>query len=420
MNTDELLNNSSNNNSEQQQTSNSTTGTAVPVVVKKKLSQKQKKELRKQRQQPHKPRPANLETFNTFRKRNNLLEKYYSELQKVLKDEEELNEFIHSFQQPLPIAFRINHTLQFPEKIIKKIKAFAESIKDVRVDKASTKEYLNPTPITASNNSEDNNIATVVEQQQEVNSTTVVEAKEDEEECTPEYASLHPVSYIPNEMVWQMNDNVSKTLLRKHPAFAEFRDFLMKETERGNIRIRKIMFISPSVRKFLEQNEKEGNKYNVVNCGIRVFERANAAFLRCPFRITQEAAHILWNHMDDTRKVVLNENNFKYFLIEPHTPVEVLRKNGQSDVADKIEKAEPGGVLVKLEEEDGCDEILAVGLKGALTLARHIKLEIAQAVLKSLGSEEEIKKYTKSYLEKRQQGSGDKVLDEMLLNEEEL
>ncbi|KAL9652683.1 hypothetical protein ABK040_003985 [Willaertia magna] len=97
-----------------------------------------------------------------------------------------------------------------------------------------------------------------------------------------------------------------------------------------------------------------------------------------------------------------------------------LLKNGQSDVADKIEKAEPGGVLVKLEEEDGCDEILAVGLKGALTLARHIKLEIAQAVLKSLGSEEEIKKYTKSYLEKRQQGSGDKVLDEMLLNEEEL
>ncbi|KAL9649704.1 hypothetical protein ABK040_016791, partial [Willaertia magna] len=217
MNTDELLNNSSNNNSEQQQSSSSTE-TAVPVVVKKKLSQKQKKELRKQRQQPHKPRPANLETFNTFRKRNNLLEKYYSELQKVLKDEEELNEFIHSFSTTSSNSFS--------------------------VDKASTKEYLNPAPITASNDSEDNNIATSVEQQEQVNSTTVVEAKE-EEECTPEYASLHPVSYIPNEMVWQMNDNVSKTLLRKHPAFAEFRDFLMKETERGNISRQEIVSMLP-------------------------------------------------------------------------------------------------------------------------------------------------------------------------------
>ncbi|KAL9652684.1 hypothetical protein ABK040_003986 [Willaertia magna] len=46
-------------------------------------------------------------------------------------------------------------------------------------------------------------------------------------------------------MVWQMNDNVSKTLLRKHPAFAEFRDFLMKETERGNISRQEIVSMLP-------------------------------------------------------------------------------------------------------------------------------------------------------------------------------
>ena len=168
----------------------------------------------------------------------------------------------------------------------------------------------------------------------------------------------------------------------------------MSENSTGTDGVRKVMYISPSVRQFVEQNEKENQKFNIINCGIRVFEKSKADFLKCPYRITQEAASLIWNNTNDTRKVELNLNNFINFLVEYQISTESINENGQSLEAEKIASMQPGGVLVKLKdcEESSHDDIFAIGFKGEHTLSRHVKFEHVPVLLKSIGCTLEPKK----------------------------
>ena len=169
----------------------------------------------------------------------------------------------------------------------------------------------------------------------------------------------------------------------------------MSENTNGLDGVRKIMYISPSVRKFVEQNEAENQTFNIINCGIRMFAKSKAYFLKCPYRITQEAASLLWNHTNDTRKIELNEKNFLEFLLDYQMTVEEVTNNGQPEVAQKIAGMEPGALLVKRKEEDETnshDSIYAVGFKGTITLSRHVKFDQLASLLKSIGCEQAPKK----------------------------
>ncbi|EFC41364.1 predicted protein [Naegleria gruberi] len=158
--------------------------------------------------------------------------------------------------------------------------------------------------------------------------------------------------------------------------------------------VRKVMYISPSVRKFVEHNMNDGQQFNIINCGIRVFARNKAQFLRCRYRMTQEAATLLWDNTNSHRKIELNRENFIKFLVEPQVSPKIFEENGQKEEAEKISQMEPGGVLVKIkdEDEDSHDNIVVIGFKGNITISRHIKYDQVSIVLKSIGCDIEPKK----------------------------
>ncbi|KAG2386306.1 hypothetical protein C9374_002752 [Naegleria lovaniensis] len=178
--------------------------------LKKRKSNKKKKE-RKNEWNPKKTPQRDIE------KTNKMFEEYYFKQQKVVETEEELNEMLNACRSPLPITFRVNQSIpkQYQEKLKQKIKLFSENIKNIRIDNSATAQFL-------------------------YKSST-----DSEKPSEPEYASLEPVSFIADESIWQMSDAITKELLRKQPELAQFRDFLMRETEKGNLSRQEVVSMLP-------------------------------------------------------------------------------------------------------------------------------------------------------------------------------
>jgi hypothetical protein len=109
----------------------------------------------------------------------------------------------------------------------------------------------------------------------------------------------------------------------------------------------------------------------------RAFEYYKADFIKCAYRLTQEGAHQLHSYMDDSRKLVVNRDDFLKFICQNITRIEDF---SDEKVRQKAKGFEAGSCVVIYQPEDQARPYAVSALKTIQNLMRHIKREDAKVI----------------------------------------
>ena len=170
--------------------------------------------------------------YDTIIKENAMFEKYYKQLN--LMDESEWNVFIETLRKPLPITFRITG-----------YKSFAQEILTILKEKHF--KYLDE--ITKSNPSQ------VIEASLNKGSSLLAHTAKSNENVFEEGKSIYKcLSWHPNEMAWEVE--LSRNDVRKNAHFEEFKQFLIHQTENGNINRQEAVSMIPPLLLNVEPHHK--------------------------------------------------------------------------------------------------------------------------------------------------------------------
>ena len=170
--------------------------------------------------------------YDTIVKDNVMFEKYYKQLN--LMDESEWDLFIETLRKPLPITFRITS-----------YKSFAKEILDILKNKHF--KYLDE--ITKSNPNE------VIEASLNKGSSLLAHSAKSNEPAFADGKSIYKcLSWYPNEMAWEVE--LSRNDVRKNAHFEEFKQFLIHQTENGNINRQEAVSMIPPLLLNAEPHHK--------------------------------------------------------------------------------------------------------------------------------------------------------------------
>lgn len=170
--------------------------------------------------------------YDTIIKENAMFEKYYKQLN--LMDESEWSVFLDTLRKPLPITFRITS-----------YKSFAQEILDILKNKHF--KYLDE--ITRSNPAE------VIEASLNKGSSLLAHSAKANEPAFVEGRSIYRcLSWYPNEMAWEVE--LSRNDVRKNAHFEEFKQFLIHQTDNGNINRQEAVSMIPPLLLNAEPHHK--------------------------------------------------------------------------------------------------------------------------------------------------------------------
>ena len=91
-------------------------------------------------------------------------------------------------------------------------------------------------------------------------------------------------------------------------------------------------------------------RWKMVNVGVRVFEHYPAVWSSSPYRITQEGAEMLYEHISEDRKIYLEKEDFKTFLTVSHVSFDRIKEEA---ARQHIQSMPPGGAVVLLKQPAG-------------------------------------------------------------------
>lgn len=166
-------------------------------------------------------------SYDTIIKENAHFESYYKQLN--LMPESEFDQFLHTLKQPLPLTFRITSYKSYA----------AETL---RILKEKHFKYIDE--VTTENKEE------VLEASAKKGASLIVNnfGKEDSSQI---YKCL---SWYPNELAWQVN--LSRQDVRKNKHFEEFKQFLINQTENGNLNRQEAVSMIPPLLLDVEPHHK--------------------------------------------------------------------------------------------------------------------------------------------------------------------
>lgn len=145
-------------------------------------------------------------SYDTIIKQNSMFELYYKQLN--LMPESEFNHFIDTLKQPLPLTFRITSYKSYASETL-------------RIIKEKHFKYLDE--VTTENKEE------VLEAAAKKGASLIINQLGQDNQSQI-YKCL---AWYPNELAWQVN--LSRQDVRKNKHFAEFKQFLINQTENGNL-----------------------------------------------------------------------------------------------------------------------------------------------------------------------------------------
>ena len=146
-------------------------------------------------------------SYDTIVKENALFEKYYRQLNLI--DEKDFDQFLEILKKPLPITFRITS-----------YKSFAKEVLHILKEKHF--KYLDD--ITKGDDSEK------VLEASANKGASLLQTKAENDLNEQIYKCLE---WYPNELAWQVE--LSRQDVRKNVHFDEFKQFLIHNTENGNL-----------------------------------------------------------------------------------------------------------------------------------------------------------------------------------------
>jgi tRNA (cytosine34-C5)-methyltransferase len=155
--------------------------------------------------------------YETIVKKNEHFEKYYRQLPNLI-DENEFELFLESLKIPLPITFRITSYKSFAQDILKILKE--DHFK--YLDEATKGEEFNK--ILEESAKKTGSLLNYAIKNPSENAEALVNQEEQVYKC---------LSWYPNELAWQVS--LSKQDVKKNTHFEKFKQFLVHQTDNGNI-----------------------------------------------------------------------------------------------------------------------------------------------------------------------------------------
>lgn len=172
----------------------------------------------------------NKDGYETIIKKNENFEKYYKQLEGLVEPDQ-FDVFLETLKQPLPITFRITSYKSHSNEILKILKekhlAYIDEMtrtnREKLVEGSANKGaslLVHKYGSANNNNSATNNEASNSEQQ-----------SEDQPLISDEIYKC--LSWYPGELGWQVN--LSRQDVRKNVHLEKFKQFLINQTENGNL-----------------------------------------------------------------------------------------------------------------------------------------------------------------------------------------
>lgn len=155
--------------------------------------------------------------YETIVKKNEHFEKYYRQLPNLM-NENEFELFLESLKIPLPITFRITSYKSFAQDILKILKE--DHFK--YLDETTKGEGLSK--ILEQSAKKTGSLLNYAINNPSENADTLVNQEEQVYKC---------LSWYPNELAWQIS--LSKQDVKKNVYFEKFKQFLVHQTDYGNI-----------------------------------------------------------------------------------------------------------------------------------------------------------------------------------------
>lgn len=178
--------------------------------------------------------------YDIIIKKNELFEKYYKQLDLI--EPSDFEKFLDTLKQPLPITFRITSYKSYAKEILKILKekhfAYIDDVtktnKDQVVEASANK---GASLIIAKYGNKDGS---------GLNSQEIgCNADEEIYKCLPWY---------PNELGWQVN--LSRQDVRKNVHFEQFKQFLINQTENGNLNRQEAVSMIPPLLLDIKSHHK--------------------------------------------------------------------------------------------------------------------------------------------------------------------
>jgi len=160
---------------------------------------------------------------------------------------------------------------------------------------------------------------------------------------------------------------------------------------------RNIYFTNPAIKAIMKCNE---DKVKIINAGVKMFIRSDNKGADCVFRIAQEGALILMEHMNQRRSKITREDMTKLLLKDDlEAPLE-LSKLGSTTAAE-LEEQKTGCLI--LENNDDALKMVLVGWKGKSSLRAYIPKSERIHYLRLCGAD--VSKFEVNKFEKERQAA---------------
>lgn len=160
--------------------------------------------------------------YDIIIKKNENFEKYYSQLGVIEPDQFE--KFLEVLKQPLPITFRITSYKSYSNEILKVLRE--KHFRYIDEMSRTNREKL----VEGSANKG----ASLLVHKYGPNSTMATEDKPVEAETNEEDEEIYKCfTWYPNQLGWQVN--LSRQDVRKNALLEQFKQFLINQTENGNL-----------------------------------------------------------------------------------------------------------------------------------------------------------------------------------------